>query len=218
MGTCGTILVVDHDDSARTAEAAVGMRLGFTVCEAESADAARGALNGDRPALAIVEVELPGPTNGLELLRELHAAYGDGLPVILVSAERTAPLDHVVGLLLGADDYLSKPFDEGELLARARRSLSRRTTTAANGNGQARDGEAPLSPRELEILELLSEGLGQAAIAHRLVVSPKTVATHIQHILSKLGVHSRAQAVAEAYRRGLVQPDFAGHELLALPA
>ena len=64
---------------------------------------------------------------------------------------------------------------------------------------------------------MLSQGLGQPEIAQKLVLSPKTVGTHIQHILSKLNVHSRAQAVAEAYRRGLVSPDFTGHELAAAP-
>jgi Response regulator containing a CheY-like receiver domain and an HTH DNA-binding domain len=174
---------------------------------------------GTQPLLAIVEVELPGPTNGLEFLRELHSEYGANIPVILVSAERTAPLDNVAGLLLGADDYISKPFDEGELLARVRRSLGRGAATDAKGmNREPPHVDVGLSPRESEILALLSDGLGQAEIARKLVVSPKTVGTHIQHILGKLGVHSRAQAVAEAYRLGLVQPDFAGHELLLVPA
>jgi DNA-binding NarL/FixJ family response regulator len=137
--------------------------------------------------------------------------------VILVSAERTAPLDHVAGLLLGADDYLSKPFDEGELLARVRRSLSRATKSSTTGNEYGGNAEVSLSPRELEILALLSRGLGQLEIAQHLVVSPKTVGTHIQHILSKLGVHSRAQAVAEAYRLHLVGADFAASALLTEP-
>jgi DNA-binding NarL/FixJ family response regulator len=105
------------------------------------------------------------------------------------------------------------------LLARMRRSLGRAKRDATNGNGQKTpEPDTALSPREFEILRLLSEGLRQADIAERLVLSPKTVGTHIQHILSKLGVHSRAQAVAEAYRQGLVQPDFAAHDLFVLPA
>jgi DNA-binding CsgD family transcriptional regulator len=55
-----------------------------------------------------------------------------------------------------------------------------------------------LTRRELEVLRLLADGLDQVDIAERLVISPKTVATHIHHILEKLGVHSRAQAVAVA--------------------
>jgi two-component system nitrate/nitrite response regulator NarL len=218
MTSCGTILVVDHDDASRAAAVSLVARLGYRAHAVESAELALEQLDDERPALAIVEVELPAPFSGLQLLRELHAAHGEGLPVILVSAERTAPLDHVAGLLLGADDYVSKPFDEGELMARVRRSLSRAAGSSANGNGRAaRNGEMRLSPRELEILELLSHGLGQAEIAASLVVSPKTVGTHIQHILSKLGVHSRAQAVVKAYRLGLVSPDFAAHELVANP-
>ena len=138
--------------------------------------------------------------------------------MILVSAERTAPLDHVAGLLLGADDYVSKPFDQGELLARARRSLSRSGALTTNGNRNGTsNGCITLSRREHEILTLLSQGFSQLEIAKSLVLSPKTVGTHIQHILSKLGVHSRAQAVAEAYRLGLVTPDFVAHELFTAP-
>jgi len=219
MGNRGAILVVDNDYAARTAEVAVACRLGLPVQEAESAETARAQLQGWHPVLAIVEVELPGPTTGLEFLRELHDTHGERVPIILVSANRTAPIDRTAGLLLGADDYIAKPFDDGELLARMRRSLGRAERDATNGNAQKTPEEdGLLSPREFEILGLLSEGLGQADIAERLVLSPKTVGTHIQHILSKLGVHSRAQAVAEAYRQGLVQPDFAAHDLLVLHA
>ena len=64
-----------------------------------------------------------------------------------------------------------------------------------------------------EILALLAEGKSQREISTTLVISPKTVATHIQHLLSKLGVHSRAQAVAIAFRLGLVDADVNGHAL-----
>ena len=70
-----------------------------------------------------------------------------------------------------------------------------------------------LSPREREILTLLADGQTQAQIASELYLSPKTVSTHIQHLLSKLGVHSRAQAVAAAFKLGLVAPEVEGHWL-----
>ena len=135
--------------------------------------------------------------------------------MILVSADRTSALDRVAGLMLGADDYLVKPFDTGELLARVRRSLRRVAAPAGNGNGNGRPTtDVTLSPREREILALLAEGRSQSDIAASLVISPKTVATHIQHLLGKLGVHSRAQAVAFAFQRGLVDPDVRAHVFL----
>jgi DNA-binding NarL/FixJ family response regulator len=63
-----------------------------------------------------------------------------------------------------------------------------------------------LTKREREILAMLADGLSQKAIAEDLVISPTTVATHIQRILVKLGAHSRAQAVAIAHREGLTRP------------
>jgi DNA-binding NarL/FixJ family response regulator len=59
---------------------------------------------------------------------------------------------------------------------------------------------APLTPREREVMTLLVEGLSSTDIAERLVITPRTVAKHIEHILAKLGVHSRGQAVAVALR------------------
>lgn len=206
----GRILVVEHDEATRLVVSTVARRLGFVAHAVESAELARAALD-ERPVLAVVEVDLPGATSGLDLMRELHLAHGDTLPVILVSGESTAPGDRVAGLLSGADDYLSRPVDENELLARVLRSLGRSSSTVANGRARPPKDTAQLSPREQEILALMSSGMGQREIASDLVVSPKTVGTHIQHILTKLGVHSRAQAVAEAYRRGLVEPDFHGH-------
>ena len=215
---CGTILVVDHDDATRSSAVRIAVRLGYQVCAAENADLLLERLNGNRPALAIVEVELPGPSSGLELLHELHERFGDDLPVILVSADRTDALDRVAGLMLGADDYLVKPVDPGELLARVRRSLRRTGAAVQNGNGKA-PHDFNLSRREREILALLADGKTQAQIAAALVVSPKTVATHIQRLLSKLGVHSRAQAVALAFRTGLVESDVQAHavELAVVP-
>ena len=191
------------------------MRLGYDARPTPSADELLERLGSERPSLAIVEVELEGPVNGLEVMRQLHERFGADLPVILVSANRTDALDRTAGLMLGADDYLAKPLDSGELLARVRRSLRRVAPPKTNGNGH--DDGATLSPREREILTLLAEGRTQSQIAATLVISSKTVATHIQHILAKLGVHTRAQAVSAAFQRGLVEPEVRAHIALAMP-
>jgi DNA-binding NarL/FixJ family response regulator len=211
MGYCGTVLVIDRDPAFRAVASAVARRLGLTPICGESADEGLELVGDVRPALAIVEVELPG-SNGLAVLHDLHAQFDNDLPVILVSTEHTDSFDRTAGLLVGADDYVVKPLDSGELAARMRRSL-RRAGVVSNGDSTARDAVhvSPLSPREREILELLASGRSQREIATTLVISSKTVATHIQHVLSKLGVHSRAEAVAAAYRRGLVGDDVVAH-------
>jgi two-component system nitrate/nitrite response regulator NarL len=224
---CGTILIVDSDDASRLTAVQVAVRLGYEARPTPNAHELIERLGPDRPTLAIVEVELPGPANGLEVMRQLHEAFDGDLPVILVSATQTDAFDRTAGLMLGADDYVSKPVDASELLARVKRSLRRAVPVSSNGNG-ARNGNgnghagpdtSGLSPREREILGLLADGRTQTQIAAELVISSKTVATHIQHILSKLGVNTRAQAVALAFRRGLVEPDVRAHAfaLLATP-
>jgi len=218
MKDCGTILIVDSDDASRLTAVQAAVRLGYDARPTPTGDELIERLGPDRPILAIVEVELPGAANGLEVMRQLHESFDGDLPVILVSASQTDAFDRMAGLMLGADDYLSKPLDAGELLARVKRSL-RRTAPKANGNGHGHaqdENTAGLSPREREILGLLAEGRTQGQIAGELVISSKTVATHIQHILAKLGVHTRAQAVAFAFRRGLVEPDVRAHGLALL--
>jgi DNA-binding NarL/FixJ family response regulator len=89
-----------------------------------------------------------------------------------------------------------------------------RRSTLPNGDGGADSAQAgaSLTSREREVLRLLARGLSQADIAGTLVISPKTVGTHIQRVLAKLGVNSRAQAVALAHTQGLA--DVEGHAFL----
>ena len=214
---CGTILIVDSDDASRLTAVQVAVRLGYEARPTPTADELIERLGSERPALAIVEVELPGAGNGLDVMHQLHETFDDALPVILVSARQTDAFDRTAGLMLGADDYLTKPLDPAELLARVKRSLRRNSPMPTNGhaNGHRNGDDSGLSPRERQILGLLAEGRTQRQIAEELVISSKTVATHIQHVLSKLGVNTRAQAVAMAFQKGFVEPDVRAHALEA---
>ena len=159
------------------------------------------------PSLIVLEVTLEEIT-GYEVCRELRERYGDEARIMFVAGTRVEPLDRVAGLLIGADDYVVKPFDSDELNARLR-SLTRRRNSrpaAAPNGGTKLD---VLTPREREVIGLLARGRGQNEIAQELFISVKTVATHIQRVLAKLGVHSRAQAVA-AYHLA-VAADFDAH-------
>jgi DNA-binding NarL/FixJ family response regulator len=196
MATAALILIVDDDGPSRSLMARTLERVGYTTSETASGAEALALAKQQRPMLVIVETLVPD-VSGYELCRELKDAFGPALPIVFVSGARTEPADRVAGLLVGADDYLVKPFDPDELIARVRRLLP---TPAARTPTVRR-----LTKRELEVLSLLVDGLGQAEIAEKLFLSPKTVGKHIEHILGKLGVHNRAQAVALAVR----------HELLA---
>lgn len=195
----GPVLVVDDDAALRQCVCELLQGEGYSTVEAASGpDALVGARQGS-PSLVVLDVNLPG-FSGYEVCTALRRSYGPQLPIIFLSGERIESFDRVAGLLLGADDYLVKPFAPDELLVRVRRLLERGTNRNRNGNGSA-----ALTSRENQVLELLAEGLDQREIAERLVISSKTVATHLERILAKLGARSRAQAVAIAYRDGLVK-------------
>lgn len=105
-----------------------------------------------------------------------------------------------------------KPFDDDELLARARVVL--RHVGPRSGAPEVNGAEAiraSLTVRESEVLRLLARGQSQPQIADQLFISPKTVGGHIQRILTKLDVHSRAHAVALAHKHGLA--DVEGHAI-----
>jgi two-component system nitrate/nitrite response regulator NarL len=193
----GFILVVDRDPAAGHEIADLLGGVGLETRTATSGEDALAVATGRRPQAVLLEVRLPGVC-GYEVLRELRHRYGEKLPIMFVSGERVEPCDRVAGLLLGADDYVVKPFAPDELIARVQRLLVR---SASDDPGAL---QSKLTRREQEVLQLLALGRTQAEIASELVISSSTVASHIEHILEKLGVHSRAQAVALALRGGLV--------------
>jgi DNA-binding NarL/FixJ family response regulator len=190
------VLIADQDKEERTALAELLERAGFDVVEAASGDDALTLAQEGVLSLVILEVPLSG-MSGYEVCRALQEERGNDVPVLFLSGARTESYDRVAGLSLGADDYLVKPYAPDELLARVRRLVAKpRPKAARHASG--------LTPRELEILQLLAGGHSPDEIARDLFISSKTVGTHIEHIFMKLDVHSRVEAVAVAYRDELV--------------
>jgi two-component system, OmpR family, response regulator MprA len=175
------LLVVDDDRAIREALARALHLDGYTVATAPDGAQALTAISGERPDLLILDVMMPS-VDGLTVCRVLRAE-GDRLPILVLTA-RTETADKVAGLDAGADDYLPKPFDLDELLARVRALLRR---TQADGNGSAHgnghqgeqiltvadlkmdplarrawrgDVEVALSRTEYELLELLVRNAG----------------------------------------------------------
>jgi DNA-binding NarL/FixJ family response regulator len=196
LGGGRPILIVDADAGARAELAHLLEEDGYEVVQAGSGEVGLKIARENPPALAILEVPL-GDRSGYEVCRVLREQLGEELPVLFLSGARTESYDRVAGLLVGADDYVVKPFAVDELLARVRR-LVRHASPAAETS------MALLTPREREVLRLLAGGLAADEIAKKLFISKKTVGTHLEHIFTKLGVRSRAQAIAVAYRDELV--------------
>jgi DNA-binding NarL/FixJ family response regulator len=186
-------LLADGDADARGELARFLESAGYRVLEAWSGDEALALARTERPVLAILEIPL-AVLSGYEVCRALKSELGAIFPVLFLSGHRTESYDRVAGLLVGADDYLVKPYAPDELLARVR-LLELRSRLPVGGVARSK-----LTPREAEVLRLLTDGLTQQEIAVHLFISPKTVGTHIENVLRKLGVHSRAQAVALAFR------------------
>ncbi len=163
------ILIVDDDRALCTLLAEYLQREGFVVDTAHDAETALTQLRNPmlRPDLLILDVMMPG-RDGLDTLRELRMQHR--LPVIMLSA-RGEPVDRVIGLELGADDYLSKPCLPRELLARVRAQLRRNApATAANlqvGALRLQPGERRAFIGEQELLLTGAEFMLLLALAQR---------------------------------------------------
>src|SRR5580765_669493 len=196
----GLVVLADADETERALTAETFRLAGYESIEVETGVEALDAARDESVGLLVLEVVLPGIT-GYEVCRDLREERGDELAIFFLSGTRTDALDRVTGLLFGADDFIVKPFDSDELIARVSRFVSRRTTPRPSAEPAAL---MRITTREREVLDLLAEGQSQKEIANDLTISPKTVATHIQNLLTKFDAHSRAELVASAYRQGLV--------------
>lgn len=222
------ILIVDDDRALCSLLAEYLQREGFVVDVAHDGASAIAQLHNaaQRPDLLILDVMMPG-RDGLDTLRELRQQYR--LPVIMLSA-RGEPVDRIVGLELGADDYLSKPCLPRELLARVRAQL-RRNTPAAVGTLQvgvlrllpgerrafAEENELSLTGAEFMLLQALSQRAGEVvektlltrlALGRELERFDRSVDVHVSRLRHKL-----AEASAQAPRIESVRG--AGYVLVA---
>jgi DNA-binding response OmpR family regulator len=114
------ILIAEDDASSRLALSAVLKRLGYEVVAVGDGEAAWAALQvADAPKIAVLDWEMPGLT-GVEVCQRARAAAGNGNKYLILLTSRAEKREIVEGLEAGANDYITKPFDEGELMARVR--------------------------------------------------------------------------------------------------
>lgn len=199
------VLIAGRDqDKCAVISALVG-QLGLLADTMDTGSEVLAAASHRTPTLVVLAVELAEPT-GYEVCQELREQFGETFPIVFVASGSTEPRDEIAGLLLGADDYFPNPLAANRFLARVRRLVTRASAPAET---------SPMTAREHEVLALLIDGRRSAEIAERLCITRKTVSTHIEHILGKLGAHSQAEAVAIALREGFAQHKRTLRELAA---
>lgn len=177
---------------------------GYEVFIATRAGQALPLIAGQAPDLVILDIELPDG-DGYSVLQQLRER-GNACPVLMLSA-RSLENDKVLGFRLGADDYVTKPFSIMELLARIaallRRARPVEAVSEARSGAPLTDEELrdrySLTPRQIAVARLVSEGYSNAEIAKKLEVSYFTARNHTEQIFLKLGVPNRAAVGAIMY-------------------
>ncbi|MEU6078477.1 response regulator transcription factor [Micromonospora sp. NPDC047074] len=189
------------------------------VGEAADGSEAVAVAAATRPQVVLMDIRMPG-IGGIAATREIIAAAGDDPPRVLVLT--TFDIDEYVyeALRAGASGFLLKDTPPQRLLAAVTTaaggdmlftpSVVHRLIEAFAGRAASRPDGLPalnvLTGREREVLRLVGMGLANSDIADRLVIAESTVKTHLNRVMAKLDLTSRAQAVVLAYESGLVQP------------
>jgi len=209
----GTILLVEDEQSIASLVTLYLQNEGYTVTHVADGAQALPAVERLRPSLVILDVMLPG-MDGIEICRRLRAS-DESLPIVMLTA-RDAEVDRVIGLELGADDYIAKPFSPRELVARVKAILRRSARPVAaeaddavalirigsleidRSRHEVRDGdrEVTLTAKEFDLLVFLSHNRGLVFTREKLLdrvwgyerpVDTRTVDSHVKSLRQKLG-------------------------------
>jgi len=216
------VVLVDDQILVRTGFRVILDQAGDISVVGEAADGreALDVVRETRPDVVLMDVRMPG-LNGIEATRRLHDPAHPGSPKVIILT--TFDLDEYVfaGLQAGASGFLLKDTRAADLLAAIRVVAGGQAVAAPTVTRRliehfvnvtpppARDTSRldVLTPREREVLTLITYGLSNVEIAHRLVLSEGTVKGHVNRILAKLDLRDRVQAVILGYRTGLAPVD-----------
>jgi DNA-binding NarL/FixJ family response regulator len=211
------VLVEDHASFRQTLAFVFDQEPDFdVVAQAGSLAEARRVMRGREADLGIIDLTLPDG-EGVELIEDLREANPHFAALVLTAS--LDELDHARAVEAGAARVLHKSADVAEIMEAARRlaaggtlispqELVEMLRLAGESREEEREARASieqLTRRELQVLEVLAEGLTNREIAERLHMSVDTERTHMMNILNKLGVHSRLQALLFAARYGLIE-------------
>jgi DNA-binding NarL/FixJ family response regulator len=205
------MIVDDHPVTRDGLRAALGTAEDVEIVgEASSGEEAVKVVNEVEPDVVFMDVRMPG-MNGIEATRAIRQGNPDTRVILFTVDESRASIAEAIQA--GVSGYLLKDVGVDELVSAARLALEGKavihpTLTKAfieEVRLVDRKPEAPLSRREIEILQRVAYGATTKEVADKLGISPHTVKTHLERIFEKLGANDRAQAVAIAIRQGLVE-------------
>jgi FixJ family two-component response regulator len=189
-----TVFIVDDDDAVRGSLRLLLKASGLPSVALGSAQEFLDTWHAEQPGCLILDVRMPG-MSGLELQTELNRR-GAIIPVIFISGHGDIPMA-VEAIQHGAFDFLSKPFSDQDLIDRVRRAIA---VDAENRKALAeketlRSRYESLTPREKEVLLLVTQGKANKVMAGDLGVSQRTVEIHRARVMEKMGAHALAQLV-----------------------
>jgi DNA-binding NarL/FixJ family response regulator len=215
------VLVVDDDTTLRLALTRYLEKRGFTVHNAGCGTDGLSAFEQDPPDLVVSDVMMP-EMDGYEFCRRLRATRSGQLVPFIFLSSRAEVDARIQGHSMGADDYLIKPFEPKELLAKIEAQLERsrrmhsEIVRLIQKSGSEEGTTAtprpappvalPLTPAEEKVFWEVVQGFTNKQIGDRLFISPRTVQTHLSNILSKLQLENRSQLVRFAFERGHKPP------------
>jgi DNA-binding NarL/FixJ family response regulator len=207
------LIVDDHPVTRDGLRTAFGMSEEIEVVgEAASGEEAMKAVEDLSPEVVFMDVRMPG-MNGIQATRMIRERHPETKVILFTIDESRASVAEAIQA--GVSGYLLKDAGVSELVNAARQAMQGKAvihpslTQAFIEEVQLVDRpsspEAPLSPREIEILQKIAYGATTKEVADQLGISFHTVKTHLERIFEKLGANDRAQAVAIAIRQGLVE-------------
>ena len=189
-----TVFIVDDDAAVRNSLRLLVKSVGLTAAVFASAQEFLGSYDPQQPGCLALDVRMPG-MSGLELQQQLNLR-GAVIPVIFITGHGDIPMA-VEAMQHGAFDFLQKPFRDQDLIDRIQRALERdRENRAALGERtRIRERLDSLTPREREVLALVTSGKANKMMAADLGLSQRTVEIHRARVMDKMGASSVAQLV-----------------------
>jgi len=188
------VFVVDDDEAVRNSLRLLLKSIGMPAVAYASAEEFLAGYDDEQPGCIVLDVRMPG-MSGPELQGELNRR-GALIPVIFITGHGDVPMA-VEAMRHGAVDFMQKPFSDKDLVSRIQLAMAadRRNREAIGAKDQIHARIAALTPRERQVLDLVTQGKSNKVIAGDLGASQRTVEIHRSHVMEKMGATSLAQLV-----------------------